>query len=266
MRGAIVSACPVARCPGTVHPGWGVCRSCASQLEADLAQVPALQHELDVQTARETSRGHGPAARASERPLPYDPRASERTWLLRNTLVGWVRDLEPDIHFQPDDTLSAMGRWLLARLGALLVHPAADEACSEIAYAVGLAWRAVDNPPERVFLGVCGCGVELFAPIDVAVVYCRECESEFDPADLRDGLTSKLAGHLVTAQEFAGYAVRYLGASVRAQDRLEASVRTWAARGRVRAAGAVSRVDGPPQPTYRFGDLAARLAERNVAS
>jgi hypothetical protein len=256
--------CPVESCPGTVHPGWAVCRSCAHRLEADLAQVPALQAELDTQTARDTSRGHGVAARASERPLPYDPRAAERTWLLRNTLVGWVRDLEPDVRAQPVDTLPGLSRWLLARLGDLLVHPAADEAVSEIGYAVRLAWRVVDNPPERVFLGACGCGVDLFAPMDARAVRCRDCGAEYDPDDLRDGLTSKLAGHLVTAQEFAGYAVRYLGAPVRAQERLEASVRTWAARGRVRPAGAVSRASGPPQPTYRFGDLAARLAERSA--
>lgn len=257
-----MTPCPVPSCDRPRHPGWVVCRPCVSGLEAALAEIPALQDELDTQTARQASRDHGPVATAAERPLPYDPRAAERSWLLRNTLTGWIRDLEPDVNAQPADTLPAMARWLLARLGDLVVHPAGDEAVAEIRYAVTQAWRVVDNPPERVFLGVCECGTELWAPMDATLVRCRGCETEHDPADLRDGLLSKVAGHLVTGPEFAGYAVRYLGVSPRHQDRLEASVRTWASRGRVQAIGHAPRPDGPAQPTYRFGDLAARLADR----
>lgn len=256
--------CPVEACAGTAHPGWTFCRGCATDLEADLAQVPALQDELDTQTARQASRNHGAVVSATEHPLPYDVRASERTWLLRTTLVGWVRDLEPDLHRHPADTMAAMARWLLTHIAELYVHPAGDEAVSEIRYAVAQAWRAVDNPPERVFLGTCACDGELWAPMDARTVHCRTCHTEHDPADLKDGLLSKVAGHLVTGTEFAGYAVRYLGVSPRAQERLEASVRTWASRGRVAAIGHAPRLDGPPQPTYRFGDLAARLAERSA--
>lgn len=256
-----MNPCAVDGCDRPANPGWVMCKPCALGLERSLAEVPALQTELDLQTARQASRDHGPVATAAERPLPYDPRASERTWLLRNTLVGWIRDLEPELAGQPEDTLPAMSRWLLARVGDLYVHPAGEQAVDEIGYAVGQAWRAVDNPPERVFLGSCSCGAELFAPMDATTVWCRACSAEYDPADLRDGLLSKVAGHLVTAQEFAGYAVRYLGVNPRRQDRLEATVRRWASRGRVHSVAHVPRPDGPPQPTYRFGDLAARLDE-----
>lgn len=254
--------CPASDCDRPIHPGWVICRPCAASLEKALAEIPALQTELDLQTARQASRDHGPVATATERPLPYDPRASERTWLLRNTLVGWIRDLEPDA--LPADTLPAMARWLLGRVNQLYVHPAGEQAVDEIRYAVAQAWRCVDNPPERVFLGTCGCGGELFAPMDAITAWCRLCGAEHGCDGLRDGLLAKVAGHLVTAQEFAGYAVRYLGVSPRAQDRLEANVRLWASRGRVQAIAHAPRLDGPPQPTYRFGDLAARLTDRTA--
>lgn len=257
--------CPTPDCDGQPHRGWTICRTCASTLERDLAHVPALQAELEMQTARVASRDHGPATKAAERPLPFDARASERTWLLRNTLTGWVRDLEPDPHRGPRDTLADLARWLITRHSDLIVHPAAGDACSEIHYAVTQAWRVVDAPPERVFLGACTeCSADLFAPVDATVVRCRDCTTEHDPADLRDALTAKLDGHLVTATEFAGYAVRYLGVNPKTQERLEGRVRAWASRGRVEAVGRQTRQDGPPQPTYRFGDLAARLAERSA--
>lgn len=258
----MLTHCPADNCNRPTHPGWVICRPCATGLERALAEIPALQAELDTQTARQASRDHGPVATAAERPLPYDVRAAESTWVLRNALVSWIRDLEPDTERHPADTLPAMARWLLARISQLWVHPAGDEAVSELRDAIAQAWRCVDNPPERVFLGVCDCTAELWAAMDASRVRCRGCETEHDPADLKDGLLSKVAGHLVTAQEFSGYAVRYLGVPVRGQERLEASVRTWASRGRVEAVGHVSRHDGPPQPTYRFGDLAARLADR----
>lgn len=256
--------CAVESCDRATNPGWVLCKPCALGLERTLAEVPALQAELDLQTARQASRDHGPVATAAERPLPYDPRASERTWLLRNTLVGWIRDLEPELTGHPEDTLPSMARWLLARVSELYVHPAGEQAVDEIRYAVAQAWRCVDNPPERVFLGVCTCGTDLWAPMDATTVWCRNCQAEYDPADLRDGLLSKVAGHLVTGPEFAGYAVRYLGVNPRQQERLEARVRAWASRGRVQAIGHAARPDGPPVPTYRFGDLAARLQERSA--
>lgn len=257
-----MSPCPVDGCKGNVHPGWTICRPCATGLEAAIAQIAALQAELDLQLARQASRDHGPVATAAERPLAYDARAAHITWVLRNTLVSWIRDLAPDLASHPEDSLPAMARWLLAHITQLYVHPAGDEAVDEIRYAVAQAWRCVDNPPERVFLGTCACDAELFAPMDATRVWCRNCQTEHDPADLKDGLLSKVAGHLVTGPEFAGYAVRYLGVNPRQQDRIEARVRAWASRGRVEAIGHAPRPDGPPVPTYRFGDLAARLDER----
>lgn len=251
--------CPVDHCAGHRHPGWGVCKTCAATLRRHIAEIPALQTELARQAARlGSARQNGVLGRSAVQPLPMDLRATERTWLLRNTLVGWIRDLEPDTGRHPADGLAPMARWLLARHGQLLVHPAAAEAVSEVGYAVGQAWAAVDNPPERVFLGTCVCGDQLWAPMDVVRVRCG-CGADHDPADLRTGLHDRLAGHLVTVAEFAGYAVRYLGVPAGQQDRLEARIRTWASRGRVVAVGRVPRPDGPPVPTYRFGDLAGRL-------
>ena len=264
----MIAACPVEGCTGTRHQGWGVCKGCAAALTRYLAEIPALQTELAIQVARLAQGRQNGAQRlaGASAPLPMDVRASDRAWLLRNTLVGWIRDLEPDPARQPVDDLAAMARWLLARQGQLYVHPAADELVAEVRYAVGQAWAAVDQPAERVFLGTCPaidqggvCEAELWAPMDAIRVRCRGCAVVHDPAALRVGLHLRLAGHLVTGVEFAGYAVRYLGVRPSEQDRLEDRVRQWASRGRVVAVGRQQRPDGPAVPTYRFGDLAERL-------
>src|SRR3954469_11779790 len=83
-------ACPVATCdrprPGNAH----ICGACAGQLERDLGDIPGLVDQLDVTLSRQASGGAGGG---SERPLPFDPRASEALDGLRTTLVGWTRVL-----------------------------------------------------------------------------------------------------------------------------------------------------------------------------
>jgi hypothetical protein len=254
--------CPVARCNSTVADDRNVCGACAADLERHLAELPARAIGLERAMAR-LGNGLTGTGGGNEPRLPFDPRLSEAAGYIRVVLVGWIRDLEDDPARHPADTIPAMALWLGIRLPRLLAHPAAADICAEFDHATTAALRAIDCSPERVFLGACECSTELWSATDREYIRCRNCGTAHDIGDLRDGLTSRIAGHLVTGPEFAGYAVRYLGVPVRAQERLEASVRTWASRGRVRAAGHVSRQDGPPQPTYRFGELQEQLAKRD---
>ncbi len=246
---------------------WTICAVHANQLRQDLAETPALAGDIERTMARLRSAGPG-GTKGAETPMPYDVCASEALGYLRAVLVGWIRDLDENPEHHPADDIVSMAHWLYARHHRLASHPAAEEVVREFAEAYTAGRRALDTGgPERMFLGLCQwCTAELFAPTDATVVRCRGCEAEHDPADLRDALTIRIAGHLVTAQEFSGYAVRYLGLNPRAQGRLEDSVRAWASRKVVTAQGHAPRPDGPAQPTYRFGDLRGQLDKRNERS
>lgn len=251
--------CPVDRCNGETNPGWTVCRPCAADLEQTLAEIPALAGELDATLARCTARGGTNSARSVLRALPYDPRASEAVFVLRSALVGWTRDLEPELERQIDDDVAAMARWLLARLDRLVVHPAADEIVDELTAASTQAWRCVDRPPDRTFLGRCGCGADLYALDSRTDVRCRTCGASHDAEANRAAAVAQLDDMLVTAAEFAGVTV-HLGIA-HDRERTRNLVNVWATRGRIVAHNA------PDGPRYRFGELRARIDEitaRNV--
>jgi len=247
--------CPVDRCNGTPNPGWTICRPCAVDLEKTLAEIPALVGHLELTLSRQTGNNPEPGARTTTTPLPYDPRASEATWILRSTLVGWIRDL--DNTHQPGDDIPAMARWLFARRSVIVVHIAAGELVDEITTAATNAWRAVDRPTERMFLGRCGCDAELWTRPDTTTVVCRNCGTRHDRAQIRDAQLDALASLIVTGPEFAAYAVAHLDVTV-TPDRIEGRVRTWRTRNLVQPVAHIHR-DGTPMPAYRFADLRARL-------
>lgn len=163
-----MSLCPVDACSRPRHHDWTICTQHSWQLERDLAEIPALADELDTTLARQVGNGPGNGSRSADKPLPYDLAASTAGWLLRNTLVGWIRDLEPDITHHPADTIAAMGRWLYARHHLLVVHPAAEQCVEELAAARHEATKAV-QPDRRGRISIpeaCpepGCSAALWA-------------------------------------------------------------------------------------------------------
>lgn len=68
-----------------------VCGQCAAELSADLGDVPALVDELGIMLARMATFGEKASGRAGGAVLPYDARASEASYVLRNTLASTVR-------------------------------------------------------------------------------------------------------------------------------------------------------------------------------
>lgn len=174
--------CPVDRCDRPRHHDQSICGQHSWELKRNLAELPALADALDTFLARQ--RGQGVSrlgGTGDEQPLPYDLAASDAITLLRATLVGWVRDLQPDPTLHPRDNLGSIGRWLYAAHHNLVIHAAAEQAVDEIGYACRVSWRAVDLAPRtRVDLDdPCpDCGAQLRAVLhDVGdprpnVVWC----------------------------------------------------------------------------------------------
>lgn len=123
--------------------------------------IPGLLDDLEDQLRRDTVYADQVKARAAETPVPFDVRASEAGWVLRNTLVGWVRVLQDTsgatADLWPADDTPSLARWLLERVPRLRLHEAGPEAADEISDVVRLVEDAVDSPANRTVVTVGPC-------------------------------------------------------------------------------------------------------------
>lgn len=244
--------CPNPDCDRPAKAGL-LCGACVAELQRALDGVPEVLGDLDVTLSRQTSRmGRGGGGNST--PLPYDRRASEAGYVLRSTLVGWVRVLqEARPEEWPDDTAQAMARWLSQRLERLVRHPAAPEAHGEITEAVRAAQRVTDRPAERQFAGRCACGAALYAKPGASRVQCRDCDGDaVDVQTQRDTMLSAIADQLLPAVQAADVLTR-LAAPLPAD-----TVRHWARKGRLVPHG----TDAAGHPLYRVSDVRDLLVEK----
>lgn len=153
------------------------CTMCADKAVAALRQVAEwLANDLITATAKQTAlgdgRGGGKPTKASEAPMPIDPRVSEAAAVLRSTLSTWARVLHAEIRVDitgpacrtcqhrsclalraarlPADTTAAMAAWLAPLVRRARHRPYAAELVDEVTAAVAQAVRAVDRPIRYV--------------------------------------------------------------------------------------------------------------------
>lgn len=226
-----------------------------------------MADELDTTLSRQTASGQRHGARSTEKPLAFDYGASEAIAVLRNTLVGWVRDLEPDPgpgHDRPADRLDAMALWLLARIDALRTHPAAEEVVGEIGAAVANCTRAIDRRASMVYAGTCGhegCTEGLYVAVGRPNVTCRGCGARYDVADRTAEILTALQDRLLTVRQCARMAA-YSGEFPDTR-KTENLLNKWVQRSILQAHG----LDLKGRETYPFGDILDRLrASRARAS
>lgn len=244
-----------------------LCPACVAELEQALGDVPALADELQVTLTRQARLGDG--GRSSTTPIPFDPRASETAWVLRNTLVGWVRELRipGERGRPPDDTLPSMSRWLLRHVDRIRTHEAADEAHDEITTAVQQTYHVIDRPADRTYAGPCThtesgetCGADLYARPGVAETVCRLCGSEYRVEDRQAWMRGQLEDHLGSSSYVAMVATG-LGVKVS-----PSTVRMWVLRHKLhpRHHAPPRTPGGDPQPLYRVGDVIAVAAGQEI--
>jgi hypothetical protein len=254
-RGNAEYPCAVDGCGLQAHERR-ICSVCAGNLERDLAEMPALLDDLSLTLSRQARiGGHTNGSRASERPLPYDPRASEAGDVLRSTLVGWVRDLHDGAEHWPTDSLHGMALWLHSRLPRLLDHPAAEEAVDEFRFAVGLCKRVIDRPPPRIYAGICGidgCDVALYAKPMSPDVDCPGCGHRHSVVERREDMLATLDGMLLALGEIAKLANYFDGFDSRRASKL---LGIWEARRRITP----HTIDREGRPLYPFGQMLGLL-------
>lgn len=185
-------------------------------------------------------------------PLPIALGAADDFHAVENTLTTWARDMDSDA-----DTLAGAAVWLAEHVELLRHHEAAAEAFDELEDACHQLERLVDRPgSDRRLVGVCDCGAILYARHGQTVIQCgeRTCGASWDVERSREILLRHLDGQLLTAAETARMAA-YLDPG-RTTEQIRMLIASWAKRGQVAVRGEIGGA-----PTYRFGEIRARLAE-----
>lgn len=263
----------------------------------ELAEVltAAAGHAEDAWTviARQTRYGTGSRG-GRERPLPVDLAAAADFGAVENTLTTWIRhvvETRPPLigpacascghsscntirDRQPPPTLADAIYWLARQVDWLRRRPEAEQAFDELHDACRVLARMVDRPGTAGLrlVGMCDCGRILYAPHGRDTVTCKSCGASWHVERSQQILRQALDERLVTAAEAA-----HLGAFLdtdRTQKQIRALLDVWARRGRIAEhsdilikhrhgdrcePGCDTAVDR--LPTYRFGEIAARMAE-----
>lgn len=236
-------------CPVTGHPigrDRFAAPAAAGRLRASLAGLPELMDELEATIVRMVRMGVQTGAGGDER-LDYNPEASERAWVLRQTLLVWVEELAHRRGQQVPDTWRRVGEVLTAWADWMTTSEAGAQAIDEILDAHFHALRAIDRPADRTYAGPCPtCHGDVYGRPGVPEVRCTTCGDEFDLDDAREVMLDQLAVMHLPASDAARAVSLLTGRAVTA-----AMVRRWKHRGLIAASG----VNASGQPLYDLTEL-----------
>ena len=284
--GALDVTCVI--CDRPVPDQAYACPTCTDRLDRDLAEAADLVDDVAIAMARQGRTRTAVRAGGADL-IPFDQAAADASHELANTLTTWTRHVlaerggdlpAPSTRIGPDcprrncrhlsclairsagapSTLAVAATWLRGQREWIRHRPEVDEAVDDFATAVATARRAIDLPPDRLYVGRCECGVALYVRRGDEEATCRECGSVWGVAEQREWMLAMSWDTLATAAE-ASRALTALGYPVTAH-----RIRVWSSRGKV--AILAMRVANR-RPLYRLGDVAdlviASLAATYVA-
>ena len=185
------------------------CSDCAAWYHYHLMHLPDLARDLDIEITRQGrkggSGGDGGRSRNFDRPLEFNQAASDALGQLRAVLVSTCLTLALGQRL-PADTINAMVEWLIANEAAVQLRPEAGDMMNGLDAAFKHGRKVIDNPPERIYLGNCGCGAELRADRGVGHVQCQ-CGATWMTQDVVDHRNMVARSHLMTLPEIVTMAV-----------------------------------------------------------
>jgi len=172
----------------------------------------------------------------------------------------------------PPSGLGEAAGWLATQVEWLRKRPEAGEAFRLLGRACDTLARLVDRPPGgHRLVGMCDCGRTLYAPHGRDVVQCKPCGAKWNVAESQAILLKHLDSQLVTIPEALDMA-GWLDTD-RTREQIRKLITGWVKRGQLVAHGHIWRdptdaeIRADPEayqvavPTYRFGEIRARLAE-----
>lgn len=219
-----------------------VCTDCQDDYHGLLPRVPDLARDLDIEITRQARKGgggEGGRTRSFERPLEYNPAASDALAQLRVVLVSTCLTLALGQRL-PADTIDAMVEWLITNEAAVPLRPEAGDMIIGLQAAVRRGQAVIDNPPERVMIGQCDCGTDMLAPRDAQVYRCTspQCGAEWDVPSVLAWRDELAQDHLLPLSDIAVVAGIPKG-----------TLKSWVKRGRLVHHGA----DRDGVRLYRYG-------------
>lgn len=228
------------QCPNPTHEAF-VCTRCAEQYEVDLGNVPALLADLELAITRRSR--FAPVGPGAGNDLPYSKAASDAKDYLVNALVLGIRLLcEPIAKPVPalGSDAVAMSRWLLRYAASVPMRIQGPQITEELRARVSRAMSVIDRPPGREYIGLCQCGLSLWAPKgdDVKEATCT-CGLAYDVQECRDALAYRARSALVTVAEMAEMGRIPIN-----------TIKAWVRRGRLQRRGETK--DGAA--LYRYGE------------
>lgn len=277
--------------PDTAYVCAADARSLAEALTA------AAGHAEDAWTVIARQARYGAGSRGGrDEPLPVDLTASAQLAAVENTIGTWARHVLEESRWQPVAgprcpvgaqcshgscaeirrpwpmaNLGAAAGWLAAHVHWLRMRPEAAEAFGQLTDACTQLERLVDRPSSgHRLVGMCDCGKILYAPHGRDVVQCKACGAKWNVTESQGILLRHLDGKLVTVPEALDMA-GWLDVD-RTREQIRKLVTGWAKTGQIAAHGQVFRdpteaeIRADPEaypvavPTYRFGEIRAKLA------
>jgi len=165
-------------CHRTVRD-YRLCDTCTDRLEQILAEIPALDRELELTETRQTANGPRNGSRSAEKPVVFNPTAAQVREDLRATLAGWCADLPTTRRKPVGSPVEQLVRHLFANLPSIRQWLNADTLIDEVTYATRQGWKAVDRPKDRTRVKVCDC-LQVDCPGELWAHFPVE---EYDPDD-----------------------------------------------------------------------------------
>jgi hypothetical protein len=224
-----------------------------------LRDIPELLRELDVTITRRAKVAYrpGPGGTPELDPvtMPFHEGASNALEDLRGSLRGWAQNLADDEGEELPKSwgLRSCAVYLAARAAQVRMRGWAPDMYVEVMDAVRRARRAIDAPPDLVFMGRCGdpCNEELWCPPGAHSVECRACGAVWE----RDELLAHFTGLAANVTAPAPVIARALTAQGKPLDAMR--IYQWRKRGHLAPVGRDARTGSD---LYRLGDVADVLA------
>ncbi|NVC23387.1 hypothetical protein E7Z53_08015 [Kocuria salina] len=150
-----------------------LCTQHLGQLHNHLWSTPETLRELDVTITGQDAQGGG--AGAGGTPMAFNETASTRKDDLLVVLRSAANAADPQLRHRFDETPVDMVARALGHLDALARSPHVHTIAQDLTDALAQAERVMQPAAERIAYGPCECGVELTAPKDADVAWCRGC-------------------------------------------------------------------------------------------
>lgn len=299
------SLCPIG-CGRPSDCVCGVCWHQLRRDLTSVAELAEELTTVACRQTRYSSGGLGVHGGGDEQPLVVDLHAADTARQLRDLLGSWVRELHevhairwqecPDCSARwfsgtkahdvrmsrlwcsgawaervdpltVDNTAAELAGWMLRHPSWLRSHPAAPELWQDLTAAIGAAWRGVDKPADRAYLGQCTtdledgtvCLADVYGRSDRFSVTCRECGAVHRLADRQAALLDASGEQLLTATDVSRAVSGWLTAPLPAS-----TIRSWARRGLL-VQHPAHPDDVRQAPRYLVSDV-RNLAEQREAS